>query len=83
MYEHTYEYIQHFIVQSITVTMYVSLLFQELQKQREIAQLRKEDRRKESMIKELMADKERKDVVLKRRQEEVNIGSFVVLRAER
>ncbi|XP_065898994.1 kinesin-like protein KIF21A isoform X2 [Dysidea avara] len=43
----------------------------ELLKQREIAQLKKEDRRKENMIKELKADKLRKDVVLKRRQEEV------------
>ena len=30
------------------------------------------------MIKELMADKQRKDVVLKRRQEEVSLTSSVI-----
>jgi len=52
--------------------MYIYNSYKELQKQREIAQLKKEDRRKENMIKELKADKLRKDAVLRRRQEEVS-----------
>ena len=38
---------------------------------REIAQLRKDHRKKENLIKTLQADARRKEMVLKRKQEEV------------
>ena len=58
-------------MQHLHMLRLIYIPYKELLKQREIAQLKKEDRRKENMIKELKADKLRKDVVLKRRQEEV------------
>lgn len=46
---------------------------------REIAQLRKDHRKKENLIKTLQADARRKEMVLKRKQEEVKIITLLSL----
>ncbi len=44
---------------------------QELRRSREVAQLRKEQRAKEKLISSLEIDKQKRDIVLRRKQEEV------------
>ena len=46
---------------------------------REIAQLRKDHRKKENLIKTLQADARRKEMVLKRKQEEVQTITLLSL----
>ena len=55
------------------VLMSLFLFVQDIRKAREVAQLRKESRKKEHRIKSLEADAKRREVVLRRRQEEVCI----------
>ena len=49
----------------------------DLQRQKEIAQLRKEQRTKDSRISRLEAERHQKEIVLRRKQEEVSVDLLV------